>query len=183
MKFSALLILLLFMGSTTIDENLDSVYEYTLNNIDGEKISLKSFEGKVLLITNTASECGYTPQYEGLQKLHERYEDEGLVVIGFPANNFGGQEPGTEQEIKEFCEVNFGVDFPLSEKVSVKGKDIDPLFDLLTSKENPDFSGAIKWNFEKFLIGKDGKLLRRFRSDVAPENNLILKAIDSALNS
>lgn len=171
------------MGSTTVDENLDSVYEYTLNNIDGEKISLKSFEGKVLLIANTASECGYTPQYEGLQKLHERYKDEGLVVIGFPANNFGGQEPGTEQEIKEFCEANYGVDFPLSSKISVKGNDIDPLFDLLTAKDNPDFTGAIKWNFEKFLVGKEGKLLRRFRSDVAPENNTILKAIDSALNS
>lgn len=171
------------MSLVTVGGNLDSVYEYTLNNIDGEKIPLENFEGNAMLIVNTASECGYTPQYEGLQHLHEKYKDKGLVVIGFPANNFGGQEPGTEKEIKKFCEVNYGVDFTLSSKVSVKGNDIDPLFDLLTSADNPDFTGKIKWNFEKFLISKDGKLLRRFRSDMEPESKEILKAIDLALNS
>lgn len=171
------------MTSITNAQELDSVYQYELTTIDGEEIPLNSYEGKVLLIVNTASECGYTPQYEGLQKLYEEYNDKGLVVIGFPANNFGGQEPGTNEEIKEFCKVNFGVNFPLSSKVSVKGGDINPLFSYLTSEDNADFTGEIEWNFEKFLIGQNGELLHRFRSTVEPRSNEIINAIDRALSS
>jgi glutathione peroxidase len=119
------------------------------------------------LIVNTASKCGYTKQYADLQKLSELYKDK-LVVVGFPANNFGGQEPGTEQDIKTFCHDNFNVTFPMSGKVSVKGDDIAPLFKYLTEAENPDFTGEIKWNFEKFLLDENGKLIHRFRSKTVP---------------
>lgn len=168
---------------TDIDANKESVYDFELESIDGEDISLNTYEGKVLLIVNTASECGYTPQYEGLQALYEEYKDKDVVVLGFPANNFGGQEPGTDEEIKQFCKVNYGVTFPMFSKISVKGDDINPLFSYLTSESNPDFTGEIKWNFEKFLIGKDGKLLRRFRSAVTPQSDEIIDAIDQALKS
>ncbi|WP_246068258.1 glutathione peroxidase [Fodinibius sediminis] len=171
------------MSLSTAEAPADSVHDFSLSSIDGEETALSQYEGKVLLIVNTASECGFTPQYEGLQALYEKYSDEGLVVLGFPANNFGGQEPGTDEEIKRFCKVNYEVTFPMFSKISVKGDDQHPLFSYLTSAENPDFRGEIKWNFEKFLIDKEGKLSRRFRSDVKPQSNEILKAIDSALES
>jgi glutathione peroxidase len=144
-----------------------SVYDFKLKNIDGQDFSLSQFKGKKVLIVNTASKCGYTPQYAELQKLADQYKDK-VVVVGFPANNFGQQEPGTATEIKSFCQKNYGVTFPLSEKVSVKGDDICPLFKYLTSEPNPDFTGDIKWNFEKFLIDENGKLVHRFRSQVTP---------------
>ena len=144
-----------------------SVYEFKVASIDGKTIDLKKFRGKKLLIVNTASECGFTPQYKELQALAEKYKGK-LVVIGFPANNFGGQEPGSNLAIKQFCEKNFGVTFPLTEKVSVKGDDITPLFKYLTTADNPDFKGEIKWNFEKFLIDENGKLVHRYRSAVKP---------------
>src|SRR3984885_10974228 len=144
-----------------------SVYDFKLKTIDGEGFSLAKYKGKKVLIVNTASKCGFTPQYAELQKLAEQYKDK-VVVVGFPANNFGQQDPGTNGEIKTFCEKRFGVTFPLSEKVSVKGDDIDPLFKYLTEAENPDFTGEIKWNFEKFLIDENGKLIHRFRSPVTP---------------
>ena len=144
-----------------------SVYDFKFKTIDGKEVSLAKFKGKKLLIVNTASKCGYTPQYEALEKLHKQYGKD-VVLIGFPAANFGGQELATNSEIQEFCKKNFGVTFLLSEKVSVKGKDINPLFAYLTAQENPDFKGDINWNFEKFLINEKGQLVHRFRSKVTP---------------
>lgn len=167
MKTLALVILLLFAAPSTI-------YKFNVASIDGEKIDLKKYKGKKILIVNTASKCGYTKQYADLQKLADQYKDK-LVVIGFPANNFKGQEPGLNAEIKDFCQKNYGVTFPLSSKVSVKGDDIDPLFKYLTEAENPDFTGDIKWNFEKFLIDENGKLVHRFRSAVTPMSADITK--------
>lgn len=163
------------------NERTDTIYQYELNTINGEKISLSEFEGDVLLIVNTASECGFTSQYEGLQKLHNEYSDKGLKVLGFPANNFGGQEPGTDEEIASFCEMNFGVTFPLFSKVSVKGDDQHPLFKTLTDLENPDFNGDISWNFEKFLIDRNGNLVRRFKSNVEPDSDTMKEALKTVL--
>ena len=151
-----------------------SVFTYKVQNIDGKNLDLKQYKGKKILIVNTASKCGYTKQYAELQKLADAYKDK-LVVIGFPANNFGGQEPGDNLNIKEFCQKNFGVTFPLAEKSSVKGDDISPLFKHLTTAANPDFTGDIKWNFEKFLIDEDGNLIHRFRSAVTPMSADITK--------
>jgi len=144
-----------------------SIYDYSFTSIDGKKVELSSFKGKKVLIVNTASKCGFTKQYKDLQKLHEQYGDK-LVVIGFPANNFGNQEPGSNEDIQSFCEKNYGVTFLLSEKVDVKGSNISPLFKYLTRASNPDFTGEIKWNFEKFLIDENGNLIGRFRSAVNP---------------
>ena len=160
MKILAIVLTLLFVAPA-------SVYDFKLKNIDGEAFSLAKYKGKKLLIVNTASKCGFTPQYAELQKLADQYKDK-VVVIGFPANNFGQQEPGNALEIKSFCQKNYGVTFPLSQKISVKGDDIDPLFKSLTEAPNPDFTGEIKWNFEKFLIDENGKLIHRFRSTVTP---------------
>lgn len=183
MKSLTILLILSFITGITVDKTTDSVHDFELNNIDGEKISLNKFKGNVILIVNTASECGYTPQYEGLQALYDNYKDKGLVVLGFPANNFGGQEPGTNKQIKKFCTVNYGVNFPMFSKISVKGNDMHPLFRYLTEQDNPDFKGDINWNFEKFLVDKKGNLIRRFRSPVKPQSDEIIKAIDQALNS
>ena len=144
-----------------------SVYDFKLKTIDGDDFSLAKFKGKKILVVNTASKCGFTKQYSDLQKLSDLYKDK-LVVVGFPANNFGGQEPGTNQDIKSFCKDNFSVTFPMSGKVSVKGDDISPLFKYLTEAENPDFKGEIKWNFEKFLLDENGKLIHRYRSATVP---------------
>jgi len=151
-----------------------SIYEFTFTSIEGEKVNIADFKGKNILIVNTASKCGFTKQYKDLQALHEQYGKD-LVIIGFPANNFGGQEPGENEDIQAFCEKNYGVTFLLSEKIDVKGKDIHPIFKYLTSQENPDFTGEIKWNFEKFLINKEGKLIHRYRSKVNPLDEEIVK--------
>jgi glutathione peroxidase len=151
-----------------------TVYDFKFKTIDGKEVKLSSFKGKKILIVNTASKCGFTPQYEDLEKLHEQYGRE-VVLIGFPAGNFGGQELATNTEIQDFCKKNFGVTFLLSEKTSVKGEDISPLFAYLTSEVNPDFTGEIKWNFEKFLIDEHGKLVHRFRSKVTPLSPEITK--------
>lgn len=161
MKILALMLTLLFAAPTS------TVYDFKVKNIDGKDFKLSKYKGKKLLIVNTASKCGYTKQYAELQKLADQYKDK-LVIVGFPANNFNGQEPGSNSDIKAFCEKNFGVTFPLSEKVSVKGLDIAPIFQYLTTQENPDFTGDIKWNFEKFLIDENGKLIHRYRSAVTP---------------
>ncbi len=176
-----LIIITSVVALITSSERTDSIYQYELNAIDGKKISLEEFKGSAILIVNTASECGYTGQYEGLQNLYEEYKDEGFVVLGFPANNFGGQEPGSDEEIAEFCEINFGVTFPLFSKVSVVGDDQHPLFKKLTSAENPDFTGDIGWNFEKFLIDRNGNLVRRFRSNVEPMSKELTGALKSIL--
>lgn len=181
MKTLLLLTVISFMALTS--DTTDTVYQFQLNNIDGEEVAMDRYEGKVLLIVNTASECGYTPQYEGLQALYEKYGEEGLVVLGFPANNFGGQEPGTDEEIKQFCSVNFDVSFPLFSKVSVKGDDQHPLFAFLTSADNPDFTGEIKWNFEKFLIDRNGNLVHRFRTQTEPLSEELTAAIETELDN
>jgi len=161
----------------------DSVHEFTVTDIDGQEVKLEDYKDKVLLIVNVASECGYTRQYANLQTVYEDLKDEGLVVMGFPANNYGGQEPGSDSEIKLFCTENYEVSFPMFSKVSVKGDDQAPLFQYLTAAENDDFTGPIKWNFEKILVGKDGKVLRRFRSGDAPDGDEVVAAIQSALQS
>ncbi|MDZ7772711.1 MAG: glutathione peroxidase [Balneolaceae bacterium] len=177
--------MLSFMAFATAGDrtSADSVYQFELDNIDGESTSLSTYEGKVLLIMNTASECGYTPQYEGLQAIYEKYNNRDFEVLGFPANNFGGQEPGSDEEIKQFCNVNYSVTFPMFSKISVKGDDQHPLFRFLTSADNPDFTGEINWNFEKFLIDRNGNLVHRFRSPVEPQSEELTGAIESALDS
>ena len=141
-----------------------SVYDFTLSSIDGAAAPLSSFKGKVVLLVNVASKCGYTPQYAGLEKLYETYKDKGFVIVGVPANNFGAQEPGSNEEIKTFCSRNYNVTFPMMSKVSVKGADTTPLYQYLTDKTaNPKTGGDIKWNFTKFLVDKKGNVINRFR--------------------
>ena len=173
MKIS-LFITLLF--NTFIMMSQQSVHEFTINTIDGESKNLSDFKGKKMLFVNTASQCGFTPQYMELQELHEKHGDE-LVIIGFPANNFGGQEPGSNDQIKAFCQKNYGVSFMLSEKVSVKGKNIDPLFKWLNAQDNQSFKGDIMWNFEKYLIDETGKLIKRYRSMTKPDSDKIISLI------
>jgi glutathione peroxidase len=155
-----------------------SVYTFKVPALDGSTIDFSKFKGKKILIVNTASECGYTPQYSDLQKLYDSYKSK-LVIVGFPANNFGGQEPGSNTEIKEFCKKNYGVTFPMSEKVSVKGDDIHPLFKWLTSKsENGVMDAEIKWNFTKFLLDEKGQLIAVFPSKVNPTREEITKYLN-----
>lgn len=178
-----LLLSLIFigLGSIMIDNTDTSIYNFNLTDIDGNQVSLEQYKGKVIMIVNVASKCGFTPQYEGLQNIYETYKDDGFVILGFPANNFKGQEPGSDEEIKQFCQLEYGVEFPMFSKVSVSGEDQSELFTYLTSQPTPDFDGEIKWNFEKFLVGKDGSLKRRFRSGVKPESEEIAEAISKEL--
>ena len=173
MKFS-LIFTLLF--NTLIMMSQQSVHEFTITTIDGESKNLSDFKGKKMLFVNTASQCGFTPQYMELQEVHEKHGEE-LVIIGFPANNFGGQEPGSNDQIKSFCQRNYGVSFLLSEKVSVKGKNISPLFDWLNAQDNQSFKGDIMWNFEKYLIDESGKLIKRYRSMTKPDSDKIISLI------
>jgi glutathione peroxidase len=159
-----------------------SILDYTMKNIEGEDAPLSVYRGKVLLVVNVASKCGLTPQYEGLEKLYKKYGDRGLVILGFPANNFAMQEPATNAEIRQFCTVQYGVTFPMFAKILVKGTYIDPLYAFLTSKKtNPEFGGEIKWNFTKFLVDRSGKVINRFELKVAPESDEVVKAIEAAL--
>jgi glutathione peroxidase len=159
-----------------------SLYDYTLNSIDGKPTPLGSFKGQVVLLVNVASRCGYTPQYTGLESLYEKYKDQGLVIVGVPANNFMGQEPGTNEEIKTFCHSKYNVTFPMMAKVSVKGDDTTPLYKFLTEKStNPEFAGDIKWNFTKFLVGRDGTVIARFEPAVKPDDPAVVAAIEKAL--
>jgi len=147
-----------------------SIGDFDARTIDGKAVKLSAYEGKVLLIVNTASACGFTPQFGGLEKLWERYKDQGLVVLGFPSNEFGGQDPGSNDEIASFCQVNYGVSFPMMSKVEVNGAGAHPLYKWLT-KEAPGFLGTqgIKWNFTKFLVGRDGQVIKRYAPQDAPE--------------
>jgi glutathione peroxidase len=159
-----------------------SLYEFTLNSIDGQPAPLAAYKGKVLLLVNVASKCGFTPQYTALESLYEKYKGEGLVVIGFPANNFMSQEPGTDSEIKDFCSRTYSVKFPMYSKISVKGDDKAPIYHFLTEKAtNPNASGEIKWNFTKFLVARDGTILARFEPAVKPDSPEVLGAIEKAL--
>lgn len=159
-----------------------SILDFKMRDIDGKDVKLKKYKGNVLLVVNVASKCGYTPQYEGLQSTYAKYKDQGFYVLGFPANNFGAQEPGTETEIKEFCTSKYHVTFPMFAKISVKGEDQDPLYKFLTSKEtNPDFAGDIKWNFSKFLVDRSGKVVARFESKAKPDSDEVTAAIEKYL--
>lgn len=158
----------------------DSIYSISLKDIDGKPTSLKAYEGKVLLIVNVASKCGYTPQYAGLEALHEKYKNKGFAVLGFPCNQFGGQEPGTNEEIKQFCSSKYQVTFPLFDKIEVNGPNRHPLYVALAGGGSP-FPGDIKWNFNKFLIGRDGKILKRFDSKVKPDSAELVQAVEEAL--
>ncbi len=161
---------------------MTNIHDFTVQDIDGKNVSLSAFKGKVLLIVNVASKCGFTGQYAGLEKLYTTYTNRGFVVLGFPANDFLGQEPGTEVEIKSFCTLTYGVTFPMLSKISVKGKDIHPLYKFLTSKEtNPNFGAAISWNFNKFLIGRDGTIVGRFGSRTKPDDKELVAALEKAL--
>jgi len=151
------------------------LYEIPVDRIDGSQASLGDYAGKVLLVVNVASKCGLTPQYDGLEALYRTYKDKGLTVVGFPANNFMGQEPGTNEEIQEFCRLTYGVDFPMFAKISVKGEDRHPLYDALAGDED------ISWNFEKFLIGRDGKVAARFAPKTVPEDPAVISAIEAEL--
>ena len=153
-----------------------SLHEFNMRTIDGKDASLGAYKGKVLLVVNVASQCGYTPQYAGLEALYKQYKDKGLVVLGFPANDFGAQEPGSDAEIKTFCERKYSVTFPMFSKISVKGGGKAPLYQFLSQA-----AGDVSWNFGKYLVGKDGKVIQRYDSGVGPESAELTKAIAAAL--
>jgi glutathione peroxidase len=174
--------LMLCLGAGSMMAVARSVYNFTLKSIDGKPTSLKSYHGKVLMLVNVASKCGYTPQYSALESVYEKYKDQGLVIVGIPANNFASQEPGTNAEIKQFCTRKYNVSFPMMEKVSVKGDDQAPLYHFLTdTSTNPQIGGEIKWNFTKFLFDRDGKPVARFEPAVTPDSPQVIAAIESAL--
>jgi glutathione peroxidase len=175
---------LLLLAAITLSMNTlhaaDSIYEIPLKDIDGKATTLKPYQGQVMLIVNVASHCGYTKQYAGLEALYKKYHFQGLNVLGMPCNQFGGQEPGTAEEIKAFCTSKFDVTFPLFEKLDVNGTNRHALYVLLAGKESP-VTGDIKWNFSKFLVGRDGKILKRFDSGVKPDSAELIAAIEAAL--
>ena len=161
-----------------------SIHEIELPLLNGEPGSLADYEGKVVLAVNVASKCGFTPQYAGLERLYEVYGDRGFTVLGFPSNQFMGQEPGSAEQIAEFCSLNYGVTFPLYAKLDVKGPKQSPLYEILTeSADDTGKAGDVKWNFEKFLVGKDGRVVRRFRSKTTPEDPAVVGAIEELLTS
>jgi glutathione peroxidase len=165
------------MEALTKSEN---ILDTTVQDAAGKEVSLSDYQGKVMLIVNVASKCGFTPQYAGLEKLYETFKDQGLVVLGFPCNQFGWQEPGSMDEIQTFCSTKYGVTFPILEKIEVKGKKQSPLYAKLTKTEP---TGDVSWNFEKFLVGKDGTVIGRYKSKVAPENPELVGAIENALKA
>jgi glutathione peroxidase len=159
-----------------------TVLDFTMTSIDGKDVPLSTYKGKVLLLVNVASKCGQTPQYAQLEELHKKYSGKGLAILGFPANNFGSQEPGTDEQIKEFCSATYGVTFDMFSKISVKGNDQHPLYQYLTAKEtNPGFAGDVKWNFTKYLVSRDGTVVNKFASGVKPMSEELVSAIEAAL--
>lgn len=180
MPLSLTLALSLAIAATSVagEKKSPPALNFKVKNIDGKIIDLSRYQGKVVLIVNVASECGYTPQYKQLQALHAKHAKDGLAILGFPCNDFGGQEPGDERTIKKFCSSNYGVEFDLFAKVKITGKEAAPLYKFLQSKEtNPRHSGKVGWNFEKFLLGRDGQVVGRFASDVDPEGEAFVGAI------
>jgi glutathione peroxidase len=164
------------------EKQMKSVYDFKIADIDGNDVNLADYKGKVLLIVNVASKCGFTPQYKGLENIYRQYKDKGFEILAFPSNDFMGQEPGTNEQIKTFCQLNYQVSFPLFAKISVKGKDIHPLYKFLTEKStDPKFAGKITWNFNKFLIDRKGNIVNRFDSKTEPQNPEVIKAIEEAL--
>ena len=174
----ALLALSLIMQ--TIAAQADSVLEIPVKDIDGKDTSLNAYKGKVLLIVNVASKCGLTPQYKALEALQEKYKAKGFTIVAFPCNQFGGQEPGTNEEIKQFCSTKYNVTFPLFDKIDVNGEKRHPLYVALAGKDSP-YPGDIKWNFGKFLIGRDGKIIKRFEPKTVPDAPEVTAAIEAAL--
>ena len=179
MKIPMLLFALLLLQVVSV-QAADSLYDIPLKDIEGQPTSLKAYKGKVLLIVNVASKCGYTPQYAGLEALHKKFKSQGFSVLGFPCNQFGGQEPGTNEQIKQFCSSKYQVTFPLFDKIEVNGPHRNQLYTELAGASSP-FPGDIKWNFSKFLIGRDGKILKRFESKVKPDSAELVQAVEKAL--
>ena len=177
-----LLYMLLCAATLTAAEK--TAHDFTLNSIDGQPAPLAAYKGKIVLLVNVASKCGYTPQYSALESVYEKYKDRGFVIVGIPANNFGAQEPGSNQEIKTFCSSKYHVTFPMMAKVSVKGVDITPLYQFLTDRStHPQTGGEIQWNFTKFLIGPDGRVITRFEPEITPDSPQVTSAIEKALAS
>ena len=164
-------------GASAVAEN---IYGVAAKDIDGKLVSMESYKGKVLLIVNVASKCGHTPQYAGLEELQRKYKDQGFTVLGVPCNQFGGQEPGTNDEIKQFCSSKYDVSFPILDKADVNGTGRHPLYKVLAGKDSP-YAGDIKWNFTKFLVGRDGKVLQRFEPAVKPDAPELVQAVEKAL--
>jgi len=181
MKLIALVLALMAAPQTKPQEKtkVPDVLNFTINSLDGKPVNLSKYQGNVLLMVNVASECGYTYQYEGLQALHKKYAARGLRILGFPSNDFGAQEPGTDSQIADFCKKNYGVEFDMFSKITVLGNGQAPLYKTLTS--TPGFTGNISWNFEKFLISRDGKVIGRFKSPVEPLSAELRNAIEAAL--
>ena len=175
-------ILILFTGPAAAHggNEMKTVYSFSAKTIDGKEAPLSVYKGKTLLIVNTASKCGFTPQYKGLEALYEKYKAKGLEVLGFPANNFMGQEPGTDEEIKSFCELKYKVTFPMFSKISVKGKDMDPLYQYLTTESG--FDGGISWNFNKFLVDQDGHVVARYGSKTEPLSSELTTKVEEVLS-
>lgn len=170
------------VAQTVVEEqkkNMTSAYEFSATALDGTAVTLDQYKGKVALFVNTASQCGFTPQYAGLEELYRRFKENGFVVLGFPSNEFGGQEPGSNEDIKTFCETKFAVTFPMFAKGLVKGPEKQGVYEYLTTSANP--TGEVAWNFEKFLVGADGKVIGRFKSSVKPEGDTVVQAVESAL--
>lgn len=170
----------LSVAQVVCGEGSSSLYDIPLKTIDGKETSLKAYKGKVLLVVNVASKCGLTPQYAALEALHRKFESRGFVVLGFPCNDFAGQEPGTNEEIKQFCSANYDVTFPVFDKLHVKGPERHPLYTALAGPKSP-FPGDVQWNFGKFLISKDGQILKRFEPRTTPDSLDVVKAIEAAL--
>ena len=182
MRFRTILALALSLAMPALAYAPKSVYDFTLKSIDGNPTPLASYKGKVLLLVNVASRCGFTPQYTALQATYAKYKDRGLVIVGVPANNFGGQEPGSDQEIKTFCSAKYNVTFPIMHKQSVKGEDTTPLYQFLTGKDtDPKFAGEIQWNFTKFLFDRNGNPIARFEPATKPDSPEVIAAIEAAL--
>ena len=161
---------------------MSAIYDIESKLLEGDPVALSEYKGKALLIVNVASRCGFTPQYEGLQSLYETYRDRGLEILGFPCNQFLGQEPGTEQEIRDFCSSTYGVSFPIFRKIEVKGENRHPLYEILTELPDSDGNaGDVQWNFEKFLVSPEGEVVGRFRTMVKPEDPPLLEAIEKTL--
>ena len=176
------LMLMFCLACASLAAQSKSIYDFTMKSIDGDPVSLKSYHGKVVLLVNVASKCGFTPQYAALEALYEKYKDKGFVIVGIPANNFMFQEPGTDAEIKTFCTNKYNVKFPMMSKVSVKGDDETPLYLFLTDKStNPQFGGDIKWNFTKFLFDRNGKAVARFEPATKPDSPEVTSAIEATL--
>src|SRR5881397_374033 len=170
----------LVCASALAAEKMNNLREIPLKDINGKETSLKAYDGKVLLVVNVASKCGYTPQYESLEAVYQKYKERGFAVLGFPCNDFGAQEPGTNEQIKQFCSSKYNVTFPLFDKLHVKGPEQHPLYAALTGKDSP-FPGDVKWNFGKFLISRDGKILKRWDSKATPDGKEITEALEAAL--